>query len=225
MANIFSGMERTFAPPTVVASRADPVSEFLPDPLAIFDDEAPAKPDATKPEGSSSTGIDVPRPPRRPEFPTNEKSSYAPAHFSQPPIFSGQPTSGGYKQPLTGLSPDAAKLAQKWAGASRGESGECVALVKEATNVGHTSTWRPGGAIGPDTPIGTPIATFGDDGRYKNIRGQSHAALYLGQGSTPGSIKVLDQWRGHAAGVREIQPGSRAESAQNFRAIVSSKNG
>lgn len=249
MANIFNGIERTFAPPTVVAQQRNSILGFDGQPIDLLDDggdeatapggksmtdapQPPRRPESfgettapLPPERPSDLGnVNVPQPPKRPEFPTNKTSSYTPAHFERPPIFSGQPTSGGFKQPVTGLAPEAAKIAQQWAGASRGESGECVALVKAATNVGHTSMWRPGDSVGANTPIGTPIATFGDDGRYKNVRGQSHAALYLGEGSKPGSIKVLDQWRGHAAAVREIDPGNKPEAAQNFRTIVSRNN-
>lgn len=120
-------------------------------------------------------------------------------------------------------SPYQSALADRYAGKHNGESQECVALVKQATDVGHTSNWAPGSQIGEHTAPGTPIATFGKDGRYANIPGQSHAALYLGPGQTPGSIKVLDQWNGHAAGVREIQPGNKPESAQNFRVIADHK--
>lgn len=100
-----------------------------------------------------------------------------------------------------------------------GESSQCVALVKEVTNVGHTSNWKPGAVIDAYTKPGTPIATFGADGKYKNTPGQSHAAIYLGPGSTPGSIKVLDQWKGQPAHVRDIKPGVGPEGAENFRVI------
>lgn len=111
-------------------------------------------------------------------------------------------------------------LAQKYSGRSHGESEECVALVKHvAPGLGSTEHWSPAGGITAQTAPGTPIATFGGDGKYKNVRGQSHAAIYLGPGSEPGSIRVLDQWNGHPAAERTIKVGNTAESAQNFQVI------
>jgi hypothetical protein len=110
-------------------------------------------------------------------------------------------------------------LVTSYGGKSNGESQQCVALVKEATNVGHTSNWQPGSGIDASTKPGTPIATFGEGGKYMNTPGESHAAIYLGPGSEPGSIRVFDQWKGHAAGVREIKPGVGPEGAENFRVI------
>ncbi|HZV66120.1 MAG TPA: BPSL0067 family protein [Telluria sp.] len=74
-------------------------------------------------------------------------------------------------------------------------SGQCVAFVQAAVQVGHTSTWGRGARVqGLVLPIGTAIATFGDNKRYENdTHGSSHAAIYLGQ--TAIGIQVLDQWR------------------------------
>ena len=112
----------------------------------------------------------------------------------------------------------AAALVSRYAGKSRGESEQCVALAKSAAGVGHTSGWHPGDKLGPNTPVGTPIATFGAGGKYMNTPGQSHAAIFLGMDK--GGIRVLDHWKGHAASERVIPYGEKAESAQNFRVIA-----
>jgi len=138
-------------------------------------------------------------------------------------ISSTTPSNSGGSTPQGGsiTSSSAQSIVAKYAGRSHGESEQCVALVKKAANVGHTSTWRPGEPPNENTPVGTPIATFGADGQYKNIPGQSHAAIFLGMEKN-GGIRVLDQWRGHAASERVIRPGRGAEAAQNFRVIVNS---
>jgi hypothetical protein len=135
------------------------------------------------------------------------------------PLPGATPHNGDASVTTPGNSAYESGLTNQYGGRSNGESQQCVALVKDATNVGHTSNWAPGTGIDQNTKPGTPIATFGPEGRYMNIPGQSHAAIYLGPGSQPGSIRVLDQWAGHQASVREIHPGDKAESAQNFRVI------
>ena len=110
----------------------------------------------------------------------------------------------GYKGAGNGVS--GATLAQNYSdfvGQSVG-SGECVALVQAASNVGLTSTWSPGTQVQGNTDIaaGTVIATFGADATYTNTYGPSHAAIYLGQNST--GIQVEDQWLGQPAQIRTI---------------------
>ncbi|HEY2617553.1 MAG TPA: BPSL0067 family protein [Acetobacteraceae bacterium] len=86
-----------------------------------------------------------------------------------------------------------------------GESQHCVALVRHATGLGPTSTWRRGELVrGADLPRWTAIATFNAAGRYPNtMSGDSHAALYLDQ--TPQGIRVVDQWLGQPAHERIIR--------------------
>jgi hypothetical protein len=103
-------------------------------------------------------------------------------------------------------------------------SGQCVALVQKACNVGHTSTWSAGDPVLGNSGIqpGTPIATFDQDGKYGNhTDGTSHAAIYMGPSTTkPGGIQVYDQWKGHAASVRDIGlSGDPANNAKFFRTI------
>jgi len=105
-------------------------------------------------------------------------------------------------------------------------SGQCVALVQAASNCGTTSTWQPGTSVTSGTlQPGTVIATFGSNGTYQNIPGQSHAAIFLGynydsNGNITG-IQVQDQWAGHPCGVRTIPYGQgTAESGENFCAVT-----
>ncbi len=98
-------------------------------------------------------------------------------------------------------------------------TGQCVALAQATSDVGYTSTWSPGAPVEGDTDIavGTVIATFGSDGTYTNTYGQSHTAIYLGQGDQ--GIFVEDQWLGQAAGTRWIPwtTSNSYESGSKFR--------
>lgn len=103
-----------------------------------------------------------------------------------------------------------------------GESTECVALVKEMSNVGHTSTWAPGTKVqGTEMAVGTPIATFCSDGSYCNRSGTTHAALYMGQ-NADGSIRVLEQYNGQPAQIRTVRSGggNGGNNADNYYAIA-----
>lgn len=94
--------------------------------------------------------------------------------------------------------------------------GECVALVKALTNVGPTSTWRPGPRVTDLYYLnpGTVIANFVFDekgvGRFPNRHGY-HAGLFMrfgGRSVTTGrvmSIIVMDQWRGRPVRARTIE--------------------
>ena len=111
---------------------------------------------------------------------------------------------------VPGLPANANTVVSQYSGTSVG-NGQCVALVKAATGLGATSTWAQGQAITPDNlanvPAGTPIATF-QNGAYQNAtNGDSHAAIYLGPGTTPSGqpgITVLDQWSNSPATPRVI---------------------
>lgn len=83
-------------------------------------------------------------------------------------------------------------------------NGHCVAYVREAAKLGHTSTWRAGDAPTRDTPAGTAIATFDDDGRYGNhTDGRSHAAILIAW--EPEGLRVWDQWLGQPVHSRLIR--------------------
>jgi hypothetical protein len=124
--------------------------------------------------------------------------------ISSAALFAGSLTNG------TTLTANAASVVAQYAGQSVG-TGQCVALVKAATGLGPSSTWKQGDPVTADNiasiPAGTPIATF-QNGAYQNAtNGNSHAAILLGPGTTasgqPG-IQVLDQWSGSAASVRVL---------------------
>ena len=105
-------------------------------------------------------------------------------------------------------------------------SGQCVALVQAASGAGTTSTWVPGTSVTSGTlQPGTVIATFGSDGTYQNISGQSHAAIFLGyqydQNGNVTGIQVQDQWSGQPCGTRVIPYGTGTpESGENFVAVT-----
>ena len=87
-------------------------------------------------------------------------------------------------------------------------SGECVALVQQATGAPHTSSWTRGALVKGNTALkpGTAIATFDAAGKYPSHRHGNHAAIYLSQDAS--GIKVIDQWnRRDAHGIiRSKQP-------------------
>jgi hypothetical protein len=84
--------------------------------------------------------------------------------------------------------------------------GECVALPKAVTDVGHTGLWRPGPRVVDLSYLnpGTVIANFKFDkkgvGRFPNQHGY-HAALFIEFGARSQStgratqIWMMDQWR------------------------------
>jgi hypothetical protein len=72
-------------------------------------------------------------------------------------------------------------------------TGECVALVEQATGAPRSAIWRPGALVQADRTIrpGTAIATFDSNGHYTG-----HAAIYLGQDER--GVRVIDQWNERA---------------------------
>ncbi|HEY2620815.1 MAG TPA: BPSL0067 family protein [Acetobacteraceae bacterium] len=93
--------------------------------------------------------------------------------------------------------------------------GHCVALVRHAADLGHTSTWRRGGAVlGAGLERGTCIATFSDEGRYENrTDGASHACVFLEESGN--AIRVLDQWKGKRVSERVIRAKNGAGTAND----------
>jgi hypothetical protein len=102
-------------------------------------------------------------------------------------------------------------------------NGHCVAYVREATGLGHTSTWRRGQrARDGGFMIGTAIATFDAAGRYENdTSGRSHAAILVG--ADPIGLLVWDQWLTHPVQMRTIRyrggTGSPINDGDAFYAI------
>ena len=76
-----------------------------------------------------------------------------------------------------------------WIGHGTVGTGECVALVQEATGAPRTAGWRPGPLVEGNGSIqpGTAIATFDRNDHYAG-----HAAIYLKQDEL--GIHVIDQW-------------------------------
>lgn len=83
--------------------------------------------------------------------------------------------------------------------------GECVALVKAAAGAPATSLWKKGKQARALDGIaeGTAIATFGPDGKYENVSGKSHAAIYVRQDED--ALYVVDQWKGQTVHERPIR--------------------
>jgi hypothetical protein len=83
-------------------------------------------------------------------------------------------------------------------------NGHCVAYVREATGLGHTSTWRRGArARDGGLPIGTAVATFDAGGKYENdTTGRSHTGILIS--ADPVGLQVWDQWVGQVVHLRMI---------------------
>lgn len=99
---------------------------------------------------------------------------------------------------------------------------ECVALPQALTDVGHTSTWRPGPRVVDLLYLnpGTVVANFVFDskgvGRFPNKHGY-HAALFheFGERSMAGGylrIWMVDQWKGASVKRREKRAYAPAEA-------------
>lgn len=85
------------------------------------------------------------------------------------------------------------------------DMGQCVAFVRAAASVPHTSYWRRGDPVATtDIASGTAIATFDADGRYGNhTDGQSHAAIFVRQMGA--GMQVWDCWLEQPVHQRVIQ--------------------
>jgi len=84
--------------------------------------------------------------------------------------------------------------------------GHCVAYVRAAARVPHTSSWIEGEPVWEAAgriAEGTAIATFDASGRYaNNTNGTSHAAIF--NAAADDGIWVFDQWVGHPVSERLI---------------------
>jgi hypothetical protein len=100
--------------------------------------------------------------------------------------------------------PFVAKHPERYLGQAVG-NGHCVAFVRAAADVPHTSLWVRGDAVaGVSVPAGTAIATFDHAGRYANrTDGSSHAAIFLVRHGA--GINVWDQWLDHPVSQRTIR--------------------
>jgi hypothetical protein len=110
--------------------------------------------------------------------------------------------------------------------------GECVDLVKSATGLGQTGSWKQGASVvgNPNIKPGTAIATFDGKGNYDghNSAGKSHTAIYLGPSTKfPGGIRVYDQWDGQPAHERDLRPDNKSyvDNANSFHVVNTAGNG
>jgi len=73
-------------------------------------------------------------------------------------------------------------------------NGQCVAFVCESAGAPPTSQWKAGIKVrGNNTPTGTAIATFDENGHYPSAATGNHAAIYINQSDE--GLQVWDQWR------------------------------
>jgi len=95
------------------------------------------------------------------------------------------------------------------------DNGHCMRHVQELHGVPHSSRLRQGDGIDADTPRGTIIATFSEEGRYENSTdGASHIAVFLRR-NADGSINVIDQWQGQPVHERVIRDKEGEGTANN----------
>jgi hypothetical protein len=105
---------------------------------------------------------------------------------------------------MAAVMPFVAAQPQAYVGQVVGD-GHCVAYVRAAASVPHTSSWIEGEPVWPaeGLPAGTAIATFNAAGRYANATdGSSHAAIFLAAGED--GMSVYDQWVGRPVARRMI---------------------
>ena len=78
---------------------------------------------------------------------------------------------------------------RRWIGRPSVGTGECVPLVRAATDAPRAAEWQRGVQVQGNTSIrpATAIATFDSNGHYNG-----HAANYLGHDEH--GIQVVDQW-------------------------------
>ena len=111
---------------------------------------------------------------------------------------------------------------QRYAGQVVGD-GHCVAYVRAAASVPHTSAWRRGDPVrGSNLASGTAIATFHDRGHYENdTTGKSHAAILLAENED--GLLVMDQWVNHPVAQRTLRwrdgQGDAVNDGSRFYAI------
>lgn len=106
-------------------------------------------------------------------------------------------------------------------------SEQCVALVKSFhPELGSTSNWGAGQGdlVNNPPPIGTAIASgWNSQGQYigdTSPGSSTHAAEYIGKSDDGTGIKVLEQYTGQPAHVRDYPAtGSGLNNANNYRVI------
>lgn len=134
------------------------------------------------------------------EHATFAKSREADGHVNQAQQQTGRQPDGSYIAP-TGPG---SEIYNRTHGGTNGQvlhlpndtEGQCVTACKHFSGItAPTKVWKKGAAVSGNSslPIGTAIATFGSNGKYPT-NGDQNSGIYMGQGSKPGSILILDQW-------------------------------
>ena len=111
---------------------------------------------------------------------------------------------------------------------------ECVELVKQTVGGNaSTQTWRAGESVSPETPVGTAVGTFNEEGTFDTKDTGQHAAILTEPQGSDGSISVADQWKQmkdegkkvHERTIPKDNPTSSSPSnnAKEFRVILFKK--
>ncbi len=100
-----------------------------------------------------------------------------------------------------------------------GESHQCVSATKHFSNAPCSDCWRPGPPVLGNQTLapGTAIGTFDASGHFLGNSG-----VYYGQGQSPNSVDILDQWPGHPENLRELDPrnGDPSNDSNSYRVIT-----
>jgi len=106
-------------------------------------------------------------------------------------------------------------------GTPSGLQQECVSFTKTFSGAPCTACWQAGRSVaGNNIPSGTAIATF-VNGRYPLGNVAKNSGIYLYPGPD-GSIIIIDQWPGHPAQARQVNPGGangRSNDANGYSTI------
>jgi RHS repeat-associated protein len=104
-------------------------------------------------------------------------------------------------------------------------NGQCVTGCSRLSGVTpDTSQWTPGTPVSGNgsIPIGTAIATFGADGKFRSD-GSMNSGIYMGQAKN-GGIVILDQWTAHGPSAAHPQ-GSPAHPEETRTVRYDAKDG
>src|ERR1051326_2805347 len=198
-------------------------------------------------EGVDETYSDQPVAPQRdlgslssPEPSSGRSIRQFVAAASRSGIGSGDSNGG---QSSYGRQPDGSYIAPTGPGTELGEieggnprstvigNGQCVTACKYYSGItAPTSQWRFGQAAAntPNLPKGTAIATM-DPITHRYPTGEiKNSGIYMGPGSTPGSIRIVDQWPAypgtpaHPPAVRQVEFNGRgaSNSASAYYVII-----
>ncbi|KQY88218.1 BPSL0067 family protein [Pelomonas sp. Root1444] len=113
---------------------------------------------------------------------------------------------------------------------NRAGEAQCVVLVQKTVGNVPTSEWRAGSKVDKDTPPGTAIGNFNEQGKFESKDTGQHAGLLSVPTRANGSIKMVDQWksmkdRGEKVQERTVREVSltnptQSNNAKDFRVIL-----